>query len=598
MNFESRVHPDSRVNLNLHVKMKNFLSLLLILFLFAFAVAACQSGNETIPNDLDDRIDLVENNISADGRKWSITERMEALKIPGVSIGVIHNFKLDWAKGYGYADISEKREVTPSTLFQAASISKSLTGVGVLKLAQENKIKLSEDINTYLISWKFPYDKNSGDKKITLYNLLSHTAGLSVHGFRGYANGTNVPGVVQILNGEAPANNEAVRSQFASGTKVQYSGGGTTITQLIVMDVSGKQFNAYMNDEVLGPLGMTSSFYHEPSNEQKQTLATGYLFDKSEVPGKYKIHPEEAAASLWTNPTDLSKYIIETQLALKGSSAKVLNQENTKLRLNPFRDDAALGVFINTVGKGKYFQHSGANEGFRALYVGDFEKGNGVVIMANSENNKIIQELLITVANAYQWEGYADSGIKLSEAELKIFEGYYQAAFDPNSYLQIVTREKQLMLRQLWDGQEIFFEAQSELEFLNKEMSFPLKFSRDSKGRITEVLAFKRDVWKRDETFVPTVRKPISLSQEKLKAFEGKYQLRNDKNLFAQVTVKDDHLLVRQLWDGKEMVFVPDTELDFFIKDNPYRTVKFVKDEKGKVKEVIAFGREALDKVE
>lgn len=579
--------------------MKTSLKFTLLVFLCPLAFNSCQSQDEKIiPEDVDDRIALVENNVSAEGRKWSIAERMEALKIPGVSIGVIHNFKLDWAKGYGYANISEKREVTPSTLFQAASISKSLTGVGVLKLAQENKIKLSEDINTYLTSWKFPYDKNSGDKKITMYNLLSHTAGLSVHGFRGYSNDKQVPTVLQVLNGEAPANSDPVRSQFTPGTKVQYSGGGTTLAQLVVMDVSGKKFSDYMADEVLRPLGMTSSFYHQPTTEQNQTLATGYLFDKSEVPGKYKIHPEEAAASLWTNPTDLSKYIIETQLSLKGSSAKVLNQENTKLRLNPFQDEAALGVFINTVGTGKYFQHSGANEGFRALYVGDFEKGNGVVIMTNSENNKIIQELLLTVANAYQWEGYADSGIKLSEAELKTFEGYYQAIFNSDLYLQIVTSDKKLMLRQLWDGQEIFFEAQSELEFLNKEMSFPLKFSRDSKGRITEVLAFNRDLWKLDETFKPKIRKAITQSAEQLKSFEGKYQVRNNKELFVEIKADEGQLAIRQLWDGKDMIFVPETELDFFEKTNQYRTIKFVKERNGKIKELVAFGREALDKVE
>jgi CubicO group peptidase (beta-lactamase class C family) len=576
--------------------MKNFLAL--IIFLFAFAVVACQSDkHQTIPEDLDDRIDLVENNIAAEGRKWSITQRMEALKIPGVSIGVIRDFKLDWAKGYGYADISAKRDVTPSTLFQSASISKSLTSVGVLKLAQENKLKLNEDINTYLKSWKFPYDKNSGDKKITLYNLLSHTAGLNVHGFRGYFNNTAIPTTVQILNGQTPANNEALHSEFAPGTKVQYSGGGTTLAQLIVMDVSGKKFSEYMNDEVLLPLDMTSSFYHQPAEDKKNILATGYLFDKSEVPGKYKIHPEEAAASLWTNPTDLSKYIIETQLSLKGKSSKVLNEENTKLRLTPYKDEAALGVFINSVGTGKYFQHSGANEGFRALYVGSFEKGNGVVIMANSENNKIIQELLITVANAYQWEGYTDSGIKLSESELKTFEGYYQSAFNSDLYLQIVTNEKQLMLRQLWDGQEIFFEAQSELEFLNKEMSFPLKFSRNSKGKITEVLAFNRDVWKLDETFKPIVRKVMTRTTEELKIFEGKYQVRNNKNLFAEIVAKGGHLSIRQLWDGKEMTFVPETEFDFFMEGNSYRTIKFVKGGKGEVKELVAFGREVLDKV-
>jgi hypothetical protein len=153
------------------------------------------------------------------------------------------------------------------------------------------------------------------------------------------------------------------------------------------------------------------------------------------------------------------------------------------------------------------------------------------------------------------------------------------------------------MLRQLWDGEEIFFEAQSELEFLNKEMSFPLKFSRNSKGKITEVLAFNRDVWKLDETFKPIVRKIMTRTAEELKIFEGKYQVRNNKNLFVEIAARGGHLSIRQLWDGKEMVFVPETEFDFFMEGNSYRTIKFVKGERGEVNELVAFGREVLDKI-
>ncbi|HEY0739816.1 MAG TPA: serine hydrolase domain-containing protein [Chryseosolibacter sp.] len=577
--------------------MKKTLSLLLFSFIISSLGYSCQQAETTsIPNSVEERIERVENGIDAEGKKWTIEDRMEALKTPGVSIAVIQDFKLDWAKGYGYANIENKTRVTPSTLFQAASISKSLAGVGVLKLAQDKKVKLHEDINTYLKSWKFPYDENSGGKIITLYNLLSHTAGTSVHGFRGYRNGTSIPTIVQILNGEQSANNEAVRSHFPAGEKVQYSGGGTTIAQLIVMDVTAKSFSTYMDDEVLQPLGMTSSFYHQPSASQAN-LATAYLADMTEVTGKYHIYPEQAAASLWTNPTDLSKYIIETQLALKGASSKVLTQENTRLRLTPYKNDAGLGVFITSMGNAKYFQHGGANEGFRALYVGDFEKGNGVAIMVNSENNTIIRELLLTVANVYRWDGYEDSGIKLSQAQLKSFEGYYQAAFDAGKYIEIRTKDSKLMLRQHWDGEEILFDAQSELEFLNRDINFPLKFSKNSNGQISEVLAFNRDVWKRDDSFVPQIRKPIELSPAQLKVFEGKFRHRADKNIEVKIVANKNHLSITQLWDGKEMIFVPETTSNFFMKDNPYRAIRFNKDSAGEFTELIAFGREHLDKV-
>ena len=165
---------------------------------------------------------------------------MKKYNINGVSIAVIHNYQIEWARGYGFADVSENRPVTEKTLFQAASISKSLNSVGVLKLVQEKKLDLNSDINKYLVTWKFPYDEKSNNKIITLTNLLSHTGGLTIHGFPGYAKGEVLPTLPQILDGQKPANTEAVRSSTEPGKRVIYSGGGITISQMIVMDVTNK----------------------------------------------------------------------------------------------------------------------------------------------------------------------------------------------------------------------------------------------------------------------------------------------------------------------------------------------------------------------
>jgi CubicO group peptidase (beta-lactamase class C family) len=214
--------------------------------------------------DTQDKIQQVEKNlvgnVQIEGKApYTMAERMAFYKTKGVSVAVIQNYKLAWAKGYGWADDSLKIPVTTQTLFQAASISKSLNSVGALRLVQEKKIDLYADINNYLTSWKFPYDSLSGNKKISLANLLSHTAGLTVHGFGGYEKGEQVPTLVQVLNGQKPANSPAVRSMYAPGLKSEYSGGGITISQLIVMDVTHQPYDKYMYDQVLKPLGMTSS---------------------------------------------------------------------------------------------------------------------------------------------------------------------------------------------------------------------------------------------------------------------------------------------------------------------------------------------------
>jgi CubicO group peptidase (beta-lactamase class C family) len=259
---------------------------------------------------------------------------------------------LEWAKGYGWADSAEKRPVTTETLFQAGSISKSLNSLGVLKLVQDRKLDLYTDINFYLKSWKFPYDSISKGKKITLINLLTHTAGLNVHGFPGYTVGDPIPTLPQVLDGLPPANTPAVRSVFEPGLRFQYSGGGTTISQMIVQDVTGQPYDEFMWKNVLQPLGMMNSSYSQPPSSSKQKqLASAYYADGKPVKGKYHIYPEQAAAGLWTNPTDLSKYIIETQLSMEERSSKVLKMEWARLRVTPYIDStAALGVFIPVIG--------------------------------------------------------------------------------------------------------------------------------------------------------------------------------------------------------------------------------------------------------
>ena len=454
--------------------------------------------------DLQDRIKQVEENlvgmIRVEGQgKWTLEERMAYYKIQGLSVAVIKDYRLDWTRAYGLADVNEHRKVTQETVFQAASISKSLNGVGVLRLAQDGRIDLNSDINTYLTTWKFPYNDVSKGKKITIANLLSHTGGLSVHGFRGYEPGEPLPTVVEILDGKKPANSEPVRSMFEPGLRPEYSGGGTTITQLIVTDITHTPYDEFMSANVLKPMGMSSSFFTQPPPETKRSvLATAYHDDGSEVRGKFHIYPEQAPAGLWTNPTDLAKYIIETQLSLEGKSAKVLTQSFTRTRLTPYLDKVGLGVFIHEVGGNEYFEHSGGNEGFRCIYMGSLKGGNGVVVMVNSDNGMILQEVVNSVFSVYGWEGFSPVTKKivaLTPRQWKSLDGLYEREGNNKLHLQFTSQKDQLILKQDWDGREITFEAESEVEFFCRDFPFPLKFTKNAQGESTQVLAFGRDVW-------------------------------------------------------------------------------------------------------
>ena len=411
--------------------MKRHIYTILLIFSAQTLFAQANYSKETLAE-----IKAVENSlgwpVKVEGEPdGNLAERMKHYNIKGLSIAVVHNYKVVWAKGYGWANEEERIPVTTETLFEPGSISKSLNAMAVLKLVQDKKLDLYTDINTYLSSWKFPYDSVTKNKKITIAQLLSHSAGLTVHGFPGYDRNAKIPTLPQILDGEAPANTPAVRSELEPGMKYMYSGGGTTITQLIVTDVSKEPYDVFINENVLKPLGMTQSTYSQPPGKEKQSLcATGYHADGSAVANKFHVSPEQAAAGLWTTPSDLCTYIIETHLAYEGKSATVLSPQMTKLRLTPYNDaSAALGVFIEKHGNATYFQHSAGNEGFSGIYFGSMEGGDGVVIFANTDGPGIYPEIVNSVASVYKWKDFYNpvckKAMKVQESVMQQYPGIY-----------------------------------------------------------------------------------------------------------------------------------------------------------------------------
>lgn len=472
---------------------KNFLILLSAPVLFFSCKQKENNQNPAYSEAIESKINQVENNlgtwvqIEGDTASLTLASRMKQYNIRGLSIAVIRNYKIEWARGYGTMDAATNEPVTTQTLFQAGSISKSLNAVGLLKLVQDKKIDLYADINNYLQTWKFPYDTISRGKKISLANLLSHTGGLSIHGFPGYERGDTIPSLTDILNGKAPANTKAVRSEFAPSLRYQYSGGGTTISQLMAMDITSQPYDDYMWRQVLKPLGMTMSSYNQPPAKDKEKfLATGYYEDGLAIKGKYHVYPEQGAAGLWTNPTDIATYIIETQLSLQGQSNKVLSQEMTKLRLTPFIDSsAALGVFIETKGGEKYFGHSGADAGFLSFYKGSLENGNGVVVMVNSNNGNMLNEVVNSVASVYGWKDFYKPVMKkikpLADSLFANYTGMY--TIDGDTLSLVRQGNTDYVIFAPTEKYKIYFTADD--EFFSKEMPIDLKFEKNGAGKIT-----------------------------------------------------------------------------------------------------------------
>jgi len=329
---------------------------------------------------------------------------MELYKVPGLSIAVIDNFQVDWAKAYGVIEAGSTTPVTPKTLFQAGSISKPVAATGALYLVEQGKLALDENVNQKLKTWKVPENEFTKNEKVTLRRLMSHSAGLTVHGFPGYDVNDSMPTLVQIFNGEKPANTAPIRVDIVPGTQVRYSGGGVTIEQQLMMDVTGKPFSSLLREIVLEKIGMTDSSYEQPLPPARAAMtASGTRGDGTVIHGRWHIYPEMAAAGLWTTPTDLSKFAIEIALSKHGKSNRVLSEKMTREMLTPVMDDAGLGFFMDKDNPGQ-FGHNGADEGFQAILTMNAESGNGVAIMANSDNGIAVGAFLLqSVVKEYGW---------------------------------------------------------------------------------------------------------------------------------------------------------------------------------------------------
>jgi|SRR5271165_1251854 len=334
----------------------------------------------------------------------SLPDLMEKFKVPGLSIAVIDNFQVVWAKGYGVSGPDSQAPVTPKTMFQAGSISKPVAAAAALHMVEQGKLSLDENVNEKLKTWKVPDNEFTQAEKVTLRRLLSHTAGLTIHGFPGYDVDASLPTLVQILNGEKPANTAPVRVDIVPGTKFRYSGGGVTIEQLLMMDVSGKAFPVLLRETVLDKIAMGDSSYEQPPPPFRAASTAGGAYGNGKpVHGKWHIYPEMAAAGLWTTPTDLAHFAIEIALSKNGKSNHILSQQITNEMLTPVLDEAGLGFFMDKQNPGQ-FGHDGADEGFQALLTMNAETGKGVVIMADSDNGISVGELLLRgVAKEYGW---------------------------------------------------------------------------------------------------------------------------------------------------------------------------------------------------
>jgi CubicO group peptidase (beta-lactamase class C family) len=414
----------------------------------------------------------------------SLSERMSQLNVNAVSIAVVRDRKLDWTRTYGFADKERNIAATPDTLFQAGSISKPIAALAALQRVDAGTLDLDRNVNDYLKTWHLPDNEFTVAHKVTVRNILNHTAGLTVWGFPGYSRDTQIPSTVEVLDGKG--NTPAIRVWKQPDLSWRYSGGGYTILQLLLSDQSGMPFPVLMHDAVLKPLQMNHSTYQQPLPKALwATAASGYDRSGKKVEGDWHVYPEMAAAGLWTTPRDLANYLIAVQNSNLGR-AHVLSPQLLRAMLTPGMNNHGLGPVITA--DRLRFGHGGADDGFQAEVTGFLDGRAAVVVMANSDNGgRLAQELILTLGNLYGWPGIKPVERSIADVPVTALErltGIYTLSSGEDAGRTedlMITRDNAALVVTYKGLREMTLLPESDRKFFSRDTGSEVEFSFDDK---------------------------------------------------------------------------------------------------------------------
>ena len=462
------------------------------------ALAAAQERS------VEDYIAAVEGTQSEPGANGLGDLTLEALmarfNVPGVSLAVIHDFEIHWAKGYGVADVVTDQPVDTATLFQAASISKPVAAMGVLKAVQDDVFGLDDDINDILTSWQLEGGEFTRERPVTPRSLTSHTSGLGDgFGFPGYDPGGAIPTVIQILDGEPPSNTRPLFMERPPFSLTEYSGGGATLMQQALADARGRPFEQVLRDDVLAPIGMADSTFEQPlPSDRDRNAARAHDGEGRSRGPKWHVYPEMAAAGLWTTAGDLARFAIEVQKSALGESNKVLSRAMVQEMLTPVGvGDYAVGFSLQKMGQGWYFSHGGSNWGFQSTLLAHKLHGYGLAIMTNADRGgAVMQELSQRIQRAYEWDSLAPPAprgydpppdyetIELSPDVLDDYVGDYQ--LNEQVTLAITLEDDTLMAAPTGQPSAQLFAVESDHFFL-RVAPVEVLFTRDGDGEVVSL---------------------------------------------------------------------------------------------------------------
>ncbi len=465
----------------------------------AFIAAGCETGQESLTKS---RIRKVEKGLlraiylkGQRPEKLSLEARIPFYKVPGVGLAVMDRNGLEWARGYGVRDTHSREPVTTDTIFQAGDLSQPVAAVAALELVDKGLLDLGGDLEPLLRRLLPPGTVPTPVNKVTLRKILTHTDGLPQVGLPGYPQGRKLPPLADLLNGrESPAPGPGETSA-PSAVDDNRSDAGFAVLQALLEETTAKTFPVLANETVFMPFGMKHSTFDVPFSEfMKLNAASGHGRDGRPIEGKWLSYPAAAARGLWTTPSDLVSFAAGVLQAAMGKEGHVLSAGLARAMLTPQAGNRGFGFTIDGAGTDVRFHLEGRTRGYTCSLVVYPYKGQGAVVMTNSDNGFLIaDEILRAVSDAYEWPDFKPQERPLFRLDPSVYQDYvgrYQVT--PDYALDVTYEDYYLIIRPTGQAPTRFY-VENQTFFFSIDPYVRIQFLSDDRGRVVGLILWQQD---------------------------------------------------------------------------------------------------------
>jgi CubicO group peptidase (beta-lactamase class C family) len=411
----------------------------------------------------------------------SISDKMSEYGIPALSLAVIEEGQIEWTETYQNAALAGNQRLDCTSIFQAASLSKPVTFMAALRMHAAGEIDLDKSIEDYLKSFQLPNGKQSIDNPVTFRNIFTHTSGINSGGYQGYKRDIDMPSDVDILMGNDGVNSPAVEVVWSPNQTLAYSGGGYTLAELALQDIYGTDFSTIMEKWILNPANMEHSEFTQPMPaSDSNRVAKGYSQSGEPLEGGWRNHPEQAAAGLWSNATDLAKFMTEIYNAYQGKPS-IFSRSDVESMISDERDGHIYGFIVNRTEDDLAITHYGGNAGYRTAMTISLTTGNGLVYLINSDNGgNLGNELLLSAAQVYGWKHFEQDQLHRRDIDSEMLKGLV-GEYKWNDQIDLRMRyyEKEQLIALIFpngDEYKLVHVAGDELDFVHPNTGIEVSF--------------------------------------------------------------------------------------------------------------------------